>query len=239
MWRPAILLVALALPNVQSLAREAVVGRWDIVIQKPGATGPSWLEIRPSGRSALVGRMVGEVGSARPISRIDFANGTIRFAIPPQWEQGESDLTFTGTLQGNQLSGSVTYPDGKQFAWTGKRAPALRRTAPPQWGAAIRLFTGKVAEAEKELAALRDVTKKIPAEAMLFTTPVSVALKVADEGQDLLHGGVLRKFAREVLDPFQMSWYRYALFPVAPPRLTDLPVVDTMSMPPPPATLSR
>ena len=41
--------------------------------------------------------------------------------------------------------------------------------------------TGKVAEAEKELAALRDVTKKIPAEAMLFTTPVSVALKVADE----------------------------------------------------------
>jgi hypothetical protein len=142
MWRPVVLLVALALPSAPPAAREAVVGRWNIVIQKPGATVPSWLEIRPSGRSALVGRMVGEVGSARPISRIDFANGTIRFAIPPQWEQGENDLTFTGTLQGNQLSGSVTYPDGKQFAWTGKRAPALRRTAPPQWGAAIRLFNG-------------------------------------------------------------------------------------------------
>jgi pimeloyl-ACP methyl ester carboxylesterase/tetratricopeptide (TPR) repeat protein len=41
--------------------------------------------------------------------------------------------------------------------------------------------TGKVAEAEKELASLREVAKKIPAEAALFTTPVSVALKVADE----------------------------------------------------------
>ena len=142
MWRPAVLLVALVLPNVSAPAREAVVGRWDITIQKGGSTAPSWLEIRPSGRAMLVGRMVGEVGSARPISRIDFTNSTIRFAIPPQWEQGEGELSFTGTLQGNQLSGSVTYPDGKQFTWTAKRAPALRRTSPPQWGAAIRLFDG-------------------------------------------------------------------------------------------------
>lgn len=41
--------------------------------------------------------------------------------------------------------------------------------------------TGKPADAEKELAALRETAKKIPATANLFTTPVSVALKVADE----------------------------------------------------------
>lgn len=40
---------------------------------------------------------------------------------------------------------------------------------------------GKTADAEKELAALREVAPRIPAEAHLFTTPVSVALKVADE----------------------------------------------------------
>ena len=40
---------------------------------------------------------------------------------------------------------------------------------------------GKTADAEKELAALREVAPKIPAGAHLFTTPVSVALKVADE----------------------------------------------------------
>jgi tetratricopeptide (TPR) repeat protein len=41
--------------------------------------------------------------------------------------------------------------------------------------------TGKPADAEKELAALRDVLKQIPATATLFTTPVSVAMKVADD----------------------------------------------------------
>ena len=46
---------------------------------------------------------------------------------------------------------------------------------------------GKTADAEKELAALREVAPKIPAEAHLFTTPVSVALKVADE---LLQGEI-------------------------------------------------
>ncbi len=39
----------------------------------------------------------------------------------------------------------------------------------------------KIADAEKELAALRESAKNIPAEAALSTTPVSVALKVADE----------------------------------------------------------
>jgi hypothetical protein len=144
MWRYAVTLIALAIPSAPQgdAARAAVVGRWDITIQKTGGTAPSWLEIRPSGRAMLVGRMVGEVGSARPISRIDFDSATIRFSIPPQWEEGEGDLSFTGRLQGNQLSGSVTYPDGKRFTWSARRAPALRRTSAPQWGPAIRLFSG-------------------------------------------------------------------------------------------------
>jgi tetratricopeptide (TPR) repeat protein len=60
---------------------------------------------------------------------------------------------------------------------------------------------GKTADAEKELAALRATAAKIPAEAHLFTTPVSVALKVAD---DLLSGEIAlsrgdRKGAIEML----------------------------------------
>ena len=61
--------------------------------------------------------------------------------------------------------------------------------------------TGKPAEAEKELASLRETAKKIPATANLFTTPVSVAWKVAD---DLLTGEIAqargdRKAAIELL----------------------------------------
>ena len=80
MWRYSAILLTLLVPNgsVRNLAtpelhraaREAVIGRWDITIEKAGGTVPSWLEIRPSGRTALVGRLVAEVGSARPISRI-------------------------------------------------------------------------------------------------------------------------------------------------------------------------
>lgn len=44
---------------------------------------------------------------------------------------------------------------------------------------------GNAADAEKELKAMREVAAKIPAEAVLFTTPVSVALKVGD---DMLSG---------------------------------------------------
>src|SRR5688572_5766644 len=151
MWRHTATLIALVLPTASSgraatsmldaAAREAVVGRWDITIQKTGATAPSWLEIRPSGRAMLVGRLVAEVGSARPIARIDLDSGKIRFSVPPQWEEGAGDLTFAGTVQGNQLTGTVTFPDGKQFPWTGRRAPALR-ASPPVWGAPIRLFSG-------------------------------------------------------------------------------------------------
>lgn len=46
---------------------------------------------------------------------------------------------------------------------------------------------GKASDAEKELAEMRSVGAKIPASANLFTTPVSVALKVGD---DLLSGQI-------------------------------------------------
>jgi hypothetical protein len=152
MWRSTAILMTLILPaapigdaasaELHRAAREAVIGRWDITIQKPDGSVPSWLEIRPSGRSALVGRLVGEVGSARPISRVELDNAAIRFSLPPQWEAGEGDLAFEGTVEGNQLAGSVTYPDGKQFRWTGRRAPSLRRQTAPEWAQPIRLFTG-------------------------------------------------------------------------------------------------
>jgi hypothetical protein len=34
-------------------------------------------------------------------------------------------------------------PDGKRANWTAKRAPSLRRSAAPTWGAPIRLLNGK------------------------------------------------------------------------------------------------
>ncbi|HKA60164.1 MAG TPA: DUF1080 domain-containing protein [Gemmatimonadales bacterium] len=120
-----------------------VVGRWDLTIAgSDGQRLPSWLDAYWSGNRVLVGRMVGVVGSVRPISRLEFANDTLKWSLPPQWEGGNGDFQFVAVYAGDSLAGTVTTSDGKQMAWSGHRAPALLRTGIPQWGAAQRLFNG-------------------------------------------------------------------------------------------------
>ena len=122
----------------------AVVGRWDLtVIGSDGRHMPSWVEIEWSGYRVLVGRFVGVVGSARPVSKFDFANDTLRWSAPPQWEGGNADFQYTAVFAGDSLAGTVTTSDGKQFAWSGHRAPALERKGVVQWGAPQRLFNGR------------------------------------------------------------------------------------------------
>jgi hypothetical protein len=122
---------------------EAMQGRWDITIDTPDGPRPSWLEVRRSGREALVGQFVGIAGSARPISRILASGDSLRFAIPPQWEEGSGDLTVEGRVEGERLAGRMTLPDGKQYDWTAVRAPSLRRQGRPRWGTPIQLVSGK------------------------------------------------------------------------------------------------
>jgi hypothetical protein len=125
-----------------SPARAPVIGRWDLTVQGPKAAYPSWLEVTLSGTRTLVGRFVGGGGSARPISRVDFANGTLHFAIPPQWEKETSDLVVDATLTGDTLEGTLVTPAGERHRFTGRRAPALLRTAAPAWGQPVSLFNG-------------------------------------------------------------------------------------------------
>src|SRR4051812_3116056 len=65
----------------------AIVGRWDVTVQSPAGNYPSWLEVKRSGYRTLVGVFVGQSGSARPISKVKFADGQLRFSVPPQWER--------------------------------------------------------------------------------------------------------------------------------------------------------
>ena len=129
--------------SAQEPAPPPIVGTWDLTLTaRDGRPLPSWLEVHVSGNGVLVGRFQGVVGSVRPISRLTYANDTLRFAIPPQWEAGSADLQFAGVAQGDGLSGTITDPSGTPFPFTAVRAPALRR-ATPLWGAARQLFDGK------------------------------------------------------------------------------------------------
>src|SRR5207237_4254140 len=113
---------------------------WDITIRMPDGERPSWLELSHSGRDVVVGQFVGIVGSARPISRVVVGGDSLHFAIPPQWESGNGDLTVDGRLTGGRLAGSMTLPDGKRYDWSGVRAPMMKRDHAPKWGTPIRLL---------------------------------------------------------------------------------------------------
>ncbi len=126
-----------------SQANAPVIGRWDLTVQGANGPYPSWLEVSLSGNRTLVGRFVAGGGSARPIAKVSYSANTMRFSIPPQWDAANNDMMFEGTLANDALTGTIVTSGGQREGFTAKRAPALRRTAPPVWGTPVTLFNGR------------------------------------------------------------------------------------------------
>jgi hypothetical protein len=135
-----VLLTAAARAGNPAVAAETLEGRWDLNITMGNRTNPAWLEVRHSGYSTLVGQVMVVGGSARPISKVTVDGNKFSFAVPPQWERGDRDMSFEGTVEGEGLSGSVVFPDGKRYSWTGVRAPSLRREKEVAWGKPVALI---------------------------------------------------------------------------------------------------
>lgn len=127
---------------VQPTAQD-LIGRWDIIMDNNGQPAPSWLEVRLSGNSTLVGSFVGAAGSARPVAEVKFNNGKFSFSIPPQWESGDQNFEIEGELTGDGIKGTLVTSEGEKHTWTGVRAPYLVREEQPKWGESIQLFNGK------------------------------------------------------------------------------------------------
>ncbi len=123
--------------------RSPLEGRWDITVTVNGQEFPNWLEVYHSGFNVLVGQYVGIVGSARPISRVNYENGNFSFQIPPQWESTPGDIRMVGQVQVDKISGMLFNSDGSQSSFKGVRAPAMRSSATPKWGKPVALFNGK------------------------------------------------------------------------------------------------
>lgn len=127
----------------KSTFAQHIEGRWNLTVIKGYKEVPSWLEITHSGAKYFNGRFVGAGGSARPISKINFKENKISFAIPPQWESQEKDLVVEGELNEDRLSGTMSLPNGETVNWVGVRAPKLIKSEEPVWGTPIKLFNGK------------------------------------------------------------------------------------------------
>ena len=146
----ACLVVVVCVPSIGSPEGQAdlqpgssVIGRWDLTVQCAEGKYPSWIEIERSGHRSLIGRYVGQLGSARPISKVEFDKGTIRFSVPPQWEDRKIDVDVNGRIDGDILRGNLTGDNGEPLRWEARRAPKLNREAPKSWGSSISLFNGR------------------------------------------------------------------------------------------------
>lgn len=129
--------------SAQAPSSPAIIGRWDLTVDQGDKIVPSWLEVELSGIRTLVGHFVAEGGSARPISKVNFENGKVNFSIPPQWDRTDIDLVMNAELKNDQLVGTIRNNKGETHPFVGVRAPLLKRSAPPVWGAPITLFNGK------------------------------------------------------------------------------------------------
>jgi hypothetical protein len=119
-----------------------LLGRWDLTLKAPDREYPSWLELREE-NGHLTAQMVGRWGNARPLPSAELSNGHLKFVSPKEEEDSKTDMVFEGTLTGKILSGTTNAPDGKTWQWTGRKAPVLKRTSPPNWASPIPLFNGK------------------------------------------------------------------------------------------------
>lgn len=137
------LFTCLTLLTVQAQEGHPLEGTWNLTISQEGKELPSWLEIRHSGNSTLIGRFTYAFGSARPIAEVKKFGELFYFSIPPQWEPGASDMEFEGKLVEEELKGTMVYSDGKTYNWTGSRTPDLPYTLNPVWGKTKKIFNGK------------------------------------------------------------------------------------------------
>ena len=135
-------LSSLAKPVAGADSPAGIVGRWDLTVHAAAGDHPAWLEVTKSGRNTLVGRFVGQFGSARPVAKIEADGGGFRFTIPPQWEDRAGDLEVEGRLADGILTGSISDEKGTPLRFEGRRAPGLDRPE-PNWGTAVELHNGR------------------------------------------------------------------------------------------------
>jgi hypothetical protein len=142
MIMPGLAVFSMRAPAQDPVSVAPFLGRWDLTLKAPDGEHASWIEIsEKSGKLSAL--FTGRWDNPRPLPGIRIEGNKVIFVSPKNEEGSKDDLTFTGTLTGKSISGTIAGFKGPQWTWTGVKAPTLKRTKEPEWGEPVHLFNGK------------------------------------------------------------------------------------------------
>ena len=118
----------------------AYAGSWNLRITDASDTFVSGgFQITMKG-GVLSAGLVWRSGSYLPAKSVAVKDGVLH--LVREEEPSRLDV-FEARLEGERLTGQVTYPDGKIHHFEGKKAPRLLDKRAPVWGEPVTLFDGK------------------------------------------------------------------------------------------------
>ena len=161
---------------------DSVLGRWDVTVDAPDGSYPSWMEIRLRTERELMAEFVGRFGSKRHAAGVSFVDNQLQVRIPVQYEQGGDELVFVGVLENDRLSGHTSIDNGEKSAWVATRAPSLDRSGESEWDSSAALIRDRVSDNWLPRSAQHAGCWKI-ANGVLSATPPCVDL-VSSQGYD-------------------------------------------------------
>ncbi len=133
--------VVLTVARPHQTDEHSLFGRWDLTVQTPNATYPSWIEIAGNDANPTV-RIVGRVASVHPATNVKLENGHLTFTSQESFGK-QIPVTWDLTQDGPRIKGAEKRSDGIDGAITGERAPALTPATRLTWAKPESLFDGK------------------------------------------------------------------------------------------------
>jgi L-seryl-tRNA(Ser) seleniumtransferase len=97
-----------------------LTGDWDFSIQYEASTGTHYLAITQEG-AAISGTHKGEFLSRPLTGNVNGASVSLRSNVPERQIGNALSYTFTGTIQGRQMSGELDMGEYMKAKWTAKR----------------------------------------------------------------------------------------------------------------------
>jgi hypothetical protein len=110
----ACLLVLLAV-TTPATAQETVnvAGKWEMTSETPRGTMTTTFTFEQDG-SALTGTSEGQRGGEVPISSGSVEGNVITFTVVRGMRNRSMEVTYTGTLEGDTITGTMTTPRGER-----------------------------------------------------------------------------------------------------------------------------